>query len=598
MDTNTLYYGDNLDILRRYIKNDSVDLIYLDPPFNSAQDYNVLFTEQDGTRSKAQISVFEDTWRWDSGAVESYEEIVKGGGRIADAMVAFRKFLGGNDMLAYLSMMAPRIVELHRVLKRTGSIYLHCDSTASHYLKILMDAVFEPVNFKNEIIWRQTGSNKSVKQFGTIHQTILFYGKTKDTAFYPQKGPYTVEYVDEYFKDKDDVGVYQSVALTGPGVRDGDSGLPWRGYNPSDVGRHWQPASYLYEKYLKITGDDLAKYPLLERLDKLDKIGLIHWRKDGGGAPRYKEYLDDMEGTIYQDIWAYQPGTTGCVYGNPDVGIDENVKWLSTKDQERLDYQTQKPEGLLERIIKSSSKEGDLVLDPFCGCGTTIAVAHRLNRMWVGIDITHLAISLIKHRMLNTFGEKVSFKVVGEPTDVAGAKALVEQEEGRYQFQWWALGLVGARPKPTEQKKGADKGIDGKIYFFEDSGRGAKEKQIIISVKSGHVTSKDIRELEGAVESEHAVIGVFITLKPPTDPMIKEAVSAGFYESSDVNRTKYPRIQILTIEELLNGKNINCPPYRYRGGDATFEKAPRQTMENRGKSPKATTLKRYSESNT
>lgn len=584
MDKNLLFYGDNLEILRRYIDKESIDLIYLDPPFKSDQDYNIIFAERNGTQSVAQIKAFEDTWHWDVAAAKTYQEVVESGGKVSQVMQAFRTFLGENDMMAYLSMIAPRLLELRKVLKPTGSIYLHCDSAASHYLKLLMDAIFGAINFRNEIILRRTGSNKGFKRFGPIHQTILFYVKTEEAPFYQPKGPYTEGYIENYFTEEDERGRYRPVILTGPGVRDGDSGLPWRGYNPTDVGRHWQPASYLYKKYKELTGEDLAQYPLIKRLEKLDKVGLIHWGPKSK-VPNYKYYLLDAPGVPYQDIWAYQPGTEDCVYGRPKEGIDQDVKWLSTLDKERLGYPTQKPEGVLERIIKASSKEGDVVLDPFCGCGTAIAVAHRLNRHWIGIDITHLAIALIKHRLKDAFGDKIEYDVIGEPKDLSGAITLAKQDP--YQFQWWALGLVNARP--VEQKKGADRGIDGRMYFFERP-EDKKPKQIIFSVKSGKVTPSQIRDLRGVVEREKAAIGVFITLNPPTRDMIRDAATAGFYIPSELTSERYPKIQILTIEELLNGKTLACPPFMgHPKGNVTFKKAPKAKTQ-KGRKRKQKTL--------
>lgn len=567
---NTLYYGDNLDVLQKYISSESIDLIYLDPPFKSSQDYNILFREQDGSRAAAQIKAFHDTWRWDQESSKSFHEVVLAGGRTADVMVAFEKFLGHNDMLAYLSMMAPRIVELKRVLKNTGSIYLHCDTTASHYLKILMDAIFGPENFSNEIIWRRTASNKSVKRFGPIHQSIFFYRKSKDVYFNQTYTPYIKEYIKKNFRYKDNYGIYRIVILTGPGIRSGDSGKEWRGYNPSDSGRHWQPASYLYQKYEETTGQDLAQYPLIERLDKLDEIGLIYWPPKGK-VPGYKYYLDDAPGLRVQDLWFYQPGTEGCVHGDSDDCIGEDIKWLSSMDRERLSYPTQKPEGLLKRIIMASSKEGDIVLDPFCGCGTTVSVAQQLNRSWIGIDITHLAISLIKHRLRSTFVDSINYKVIGEPVSLPDARTLAKQDP--YQFQWWALGLVGARP--VEQKKGADRGIDGRIYFFPQARVKGKPEQIIFSVKAGNITVSHIRDLVGVINREKAAIGVFISLNKPTRPMRREAASAGFYESVEVVQNIYPRIQLLTIEELLDGKHVEYPSYAQWRGNVTLKKAPK-----------------------
>ena len=568
---NTLYYGDNLEVIRLYIKDESIDLIYLDPPFKSARNYNILFEERNGSRSTAQLKAFEDSWYWDKSAAESYQETVEKGGRVSQALQSFHKILGLNDMLAYLSMMAPRLLELRRVLKQTGSIYLHCDNTASHYLKLLMDAVFGPVNFRNEIIWRRTANNQATKRFGPIHQSILFYSRSDKLKLNPIFNPYTVQYVDEYFNKKDDRGRYQSVALTGPGItKSGQSGKPWRGYNPTDSGRHWAIPSYLLEKYRVLTGVNLNIFPLMEKLNKLDEIGLIEWGNAPGKVPRYKQYLEDMPGSLIQDLWAYQPGTTGCVYSDPEAGIDEDVRWLMAKDSEKLGYPTQKPVGLLKRIIKASSDPDDVVLDPFCGCGTTIYAAEEIGRKWIGIDITFAAITLVKNRLRDLYGDGLKYKIVGEPVTLSEAKELAEQN--RSQFEWWALGLVGARPVEQERKRGADRGIDGRLYFHDEAAVG-KTKQIVFSVKSGKVSVKDIRDLRGVTEREKAEIGALITLQKPTQPMRTEIAGAGFYTSP---WGKHPRMQIITIEELLEGRRIDYPAQT----NVTFKKARRNAKEN------------------
>ena len=530
---NCLYYGDNLDILKRYVKDETIDLIYLDPPFQSGQDYNVLFREHNGSGSAAQIKAFEDTWHWDQVAAKSFEEVVSSGGKIADTMEAFRRILGSNDMLAYLSMMAPRLKELRRVLKPAGSIYLHCDSTASHYLKLLMDSLFGPENFQNEIIWKRTSSHSGegeVKKYGRVHDAILFYSKGNDLHFNRQYQPYDQGYLDNFYGTSDSDGrKYTSDNLTGAGIRNGETGMPWKGVNPTDKGRHWmRPPS---------------------ELDVLDKQGRIIWPQKEGGVPRFKRYLDEMPGILLQDIWVDLPP-------------------ISSQAKERLGYPTQKPESLLERIIISSSNEGDLVLDPFCGCGTTIAVAQRLNRRWIGIDITHLAITLMRHRLKDAFGDSVKYRIIGEPVSLPDAEALAAQDP--YQFQWWALGLIGARP--VEQKKGADKGIDGRLYFFVE---GAKPEQIMFSVKAGNVTSSHVRDLHGVVDREKAAIGVLISLNTSTPQMRAEAADAGFYTSKELGSPKYPRIQLLTIEELLDGKKIDCPHSASRKDTPTFKKAPK-----------------------
>jgi DNA modification methylase len=557
---NRLFYGDNLDILRRtLLADESVDLIYLDPPFKSNVNYNVIFKDNSGGKS----DVWLDTWQWSEKVGQVYEYLTNRArhrGKVPDAVstfvIAIHDAIGIDDeMTAYVVAMAVRLIELKRVLKLTGSIYLHCDSTASHYLRLLMDAIFGAENFRNEIVWRRTGSNSANKRFGPIHQTILYYVKSKSAPFYPVYGPYTKGYVRDYFTYEDLRGRYRPVLLTGPGLRKGDSGKAWRAYDPSRSGRHWQPATYVYDKYHALTGNNLADHPLIERLDKLDAIGLIHWaKKVGGGVPNYKYYLADAQGVALQDIWAYVPGTEGCVVGNDDECIDQGVKWLSTKDRERLAYPTQKPEGVLERIIRASSREGDVVLDPFCGCGTTIAVAQRLKRQWLGIDVTYLAIGVIKERLRRDFGI-TDVQVINSPTEPEGVRQMALSPGGRYQVQWWALDKIGAQSVGGLERKGADRGIDGTMTFTEADGQ---LRKVLVSVKSGHVTSSMLRDLGGAMVRDGAAMGVFITLESPTPQMRLEAIAGKAYHSVLYNRD-YPRIQILTTDELLQGKRPRLP---------------------------------------
>ncbi|WP_165280002.1 DNA methyltransferase [Paenibacillus protaetiae] len=547
LDKNILFYGDNLDILCRYIKEYSVDLVYLDPPFNSNQNFNVLFEEKDGTSSKAQIKAFEDTWHWDDEAARAYEQaVLNPNGKVSRFMQAIRAFLGESDMLAYISMMAPRLVELHRVLKQTGSIYLHCDPTASHYLKLLMDSIFGQEQFRSEIIWRRTGSHNKMKRFAPIHDTILFYTKTNNFNWNYPKKPYMKGHVKQYFilDEKGYRTNYYGNVLTGSGVRGGESGKPWRGIDPSAKGRHWAIPGALIEDL----DEDISKLSQHQKLDRLLELGYITI-EDGQAWPIYERYIRETDGQPLPDVWAFQPYTSGTVFGT-NLGIDEDVRWLTPQDQERLGYPTQKPEGLLERIIKASSNEGDTILDPFCGCGTSIATAQKLRRNWVGIDVTHLAIALIRHRLQKGFGEQIKYQVKGEPTSLPDAEELARQDP--YQFQWWALGLVGARP--NEQKKGADKGIDGRLYFHDSDKK--KTKQIIFSVKAGNVSVAHVRELWGVIEREKADMGVMITLQKPTQPMRKESASAGFFYALN---GQFPRIQIITIRELLEGRKINYP---------------------------------------
>ena len=528
MADNTLYYGDNLEILRRYITDESVDLVYLDPPFNSNAKYNVLFAEKDGADSASQIQAFDDTWHWDEAAALAYDDVMQQGEKVADAMQAFRNLLGENDMLAYLAMMAPRLVELNRVLKPTGSIYLHCDPTASHYLKVLMDAVFGTRMFVNEIVWKRSDAHSDAKQgarhYGRVHDTLLFYSKTDTQKFTQLYSPLPESTVEKWYRNVEE-GTgrrYNKGDMTGPGgAAKGNPFYEWNG-----VSKYWR-----YSK---------------ESMEKLEAEGRIVYSKTG--MSYQKRYLDESRGVPVQDWW-------------DDISMLRGIH----SGGERLGYPTQKPEALLERVLNTSSNEGDVVLDPFCGCGTAIIAAQKLNRKWIGIDITPLATNLIKFRLKDTFGD-VPYEVVGEPVSVPDAQKLAAEDP--YHFQYWALGLVGARP--VAEKKGADKGIDGRRRFYDPNAKG-NYAQIILSVKAGKTQVPHVRDLRGVIEREEAAIGVLISMQEPTKPMRTEAASAGFYESP---WGKHPRIQLLTIEELLNGARIDCP--QTEGVDATFRKAKRQ----------------------
>lgn len=527
---NALYYGDNLTILRQYIKDESVDLIYLDPPFQSGRDYSVFFEERDGTKSAAQIHAFEDTWDWDQGTAKTFDETVRGGSKIADALLALRQLLGGSPMLAYLTMMAPRLIELRRVLKPAGSIYLHCDPTASHYLKILLDAIFGPASFRNEIIWLRSrnpkGSQFGLKRFSPFTDTIFYYAKTEAAPIYLDRirPPLTSEAIADKYPCVDELGPYAD----GPILRSESMG----------------PRPNLVYEYNGFTPGPAGWRVKREVLEDIDQKGNLAWTKTGGVRRKLRP----------EDVEKGQP--IGSFWGD--------IPPLNSQAQERLHYPTQKPVALLQRIIAASSNEGDVLLDPFCGCGTTIDAAQRLGRKWIGIDITHLAVGLIKSRLLDTFGlrQRVDYQVIGEPADLAGARQLAADNE-RHQFEHWALGLVGARA--SAKGKGADAGIDGVLLFRE--GEDESYKRVVISVKSGRVSAPMVRELRGVLDRERAhqveaVIGLLITLESPTSPMRREAATAGFYNSS---WGSHPRLQILTIEELLSGKEIDMPPIRRPG---------------------------------
>jgi len=541
-----LYYGENLQVLREHIGNESIDLIYIDPPFNSKATYNLLFKSPDTKeQSQSQITAFDDTWHWGKEAQLEYAEIVNSTNtNLAELIQALRHFLKENDLMAYLVMMANRLIELHRVLKPTGSIYLHCDPTASHYLKLVLDAIFGFENFHNEIIWRRTNSHNHItKQYGPIHDTILFYSKSNIFTFHPGTRPYTKKYINDRFTHRDENGIYQTNYLTGPGIRNGESGKEWRGFNPTLAKRHWAIPQSL-RQYLENMGEGLTSH---QQLEALYSQGFIVFPKTKeNGQPMYKQYIGN--GVKYQDIWAYQPNTNGTLFESKEC-IDEDVKYLED-EEEKLGYPTQKPVGLLERIIKSSSNECDIVLDAFCGCGTAIHAAQKLNRNWIGIDITHLAISLIEKRLKDAFPD-IKIEVEGTPKDLEAAKDLANRD--KYQFQWWAVSLVNAVPFQNK-KKGADSGIDGIIYFDDGEGHTGKYGKIIISVKGGeHINVGMIRDLKGTMEREKASIGLFITLAEPTAPMLTEAASAPLYASKVSPSKVFPTIQILTIKGLLEG---------------------------------------------
>jgi site-specific DNA-methyltransferase (adenine-specific) len=513
---NQLYYGDNLQVLRKNVKAESVDLIYLDPPFNSQANYNILFKSPAGARSQAQIEAFQDTWYWNASAEEAFGEALRSGNTdFSEMLQAFRSFLRENDMMAYLTMMAIRLLELHRTLKPTGSLYLHCDPTASHYLKLLMDAIFGVENFKNEISWQRTNVHNDSKTWSRVSDSILFYAKGSVFTWNKPIVPHSDRHVASKYTDVDvDGRRYTKDNMTSPAPRP-NMMYEWKGFQ-------FPPNGWRYSK---------------ETMHKLEEEGRIWYPKTAAGAldtnkrPRLIRYLDEMPGTVLSNVWT-------------------DISPINSQAQERLGYPTQKPLALLERIIEASSNEGDTVLDPFCGCGTAVHAAQKLGRGWIGIDITHLAISLIEKRLHDAF-PGLAFDVHGTPKDLDGARALAEQD--KYQFQWWAVSLVNAIPYGGK-KKGADTGIDGLIYFKPE---GKTTEKAIVSVKGGeNVSVVMIRDLGHVIDREKARIGVFITLAEPTKPMHTEAVKAGYFETPF---GKYAKIQILTIGELFAGKRPDIP---------------------------------------
>jgi site-specific DNA-methyltransferase (adenine-specific) len=528
--TNHLHYGNNLGILREDIEDESVDLIYLDPPFNSQANYNVLFRSPAGARSPAQIEVFEDTWHWADDAENAFDEVMKSGNTdVAEMLRALRSFLKENDMMAYLTMMAVRLLELRRVLRPDGSLYLHCDPTASHYLKIILDGIFGADCFRNEIVWQRTNIHNDSKTWSRISDYVLFYTKGETFTWNTPREPHSEDYItDKYTHDDGDKRIYRLDNMTSPAPRP-NMMYEWKGF-PYPV-NGWR---YSMET--------------MARLDQEGRVWYPH-HKDGSldttKRPQLKRYLDEMSEKVRSNIWT-------------------DIPPINSQAQERIGYQTQKPLALLERIIQASSNEGDVILDPFCGCGTAVHAAQKLRRQWIGIDITHLAISLIEKRLNDAF-PGITYEVHRTPTDLGGARDLANHD--KYQFQWWAVSLVDAVPYGGK-KKGADTGIDGHIYFKPD---GKTTEKAIVSVKGGENVGVDmIRNLAHVVDREKAKIGVFITLTEPTRPMQTEAVKVGLYESPFSG--KIPKIQILTIAQLFAGTKPQIPLV-----DATaFKKAKRE----------------------
>lgn len=511
--TNRLYYGDNLDVLRESITDASVDLVYLDPPFNSSAGYNVLFKAPAGQKSEAQIEAFEDTWHWTESAARAFEEVIRSPHTEAATMLrAMRSFLGENDMMAYLAMMAARLIELHRVLKETGSLYLHCDPTASHYLKVLLDAIFGPDRYVNEITWQRSNAHNTARRYGRIADTILFFAKTDRYVWNEQFTDYNEKQLKRYKRDGHG-RLYKGENLTADRANSSSGKFEWRGTMPPSS-RGWGYS--------------------LEQLETWWAEGRILTKRDG--TPRMdglKVYFDDAEGKRLQSIWT-------------------DIPRIANTSAERLGYATQKPLALLERIINASSNPGDVVLDPFCGCGTAVHAAQKLERQWIGIDVTHLAVSLIERRLKDAF-PGIAFEVHGTPKDIGGARDLAERD--KYQFQWWAVSLVDAVPQGGK-KKGMDRGIDG-IRWVRASPKEGDFDKVLVSVKGGeNVGAAMIRDLKGTIEREGAKGGLFVTLAEPTREMQREAAAAGFFETSFGS---HPKIQILTIAGLLAGQRPNLP---------------------------------------
>ncbi|HET6534550.1 MAG TPA: site-specific DNA-methyltransferase [Sphingomicrobium sp.] len=514
--TNRLYYGDNLEVLREHIASDSVDLIYLDPPFNSNASYSILFKSPEGQGADAQIEAFNDTWAWGPSASSALMDITESGNHaLHTLMQAMKTAIGENAMMAYLAMMAVRLVELHRVLKATGSLYLHCDPTASHYLKLVLDAVFGPENFINEISWRRTTAKsdyqQGAKHFPRVRDIIFRYVKDArhNFTFNQVFAPYSQEYIDAKYASVDENGRrYMLDNLTGPGGAAKGNAY----YEVMGVERYWR-----YSK---------------ENMERLISEGRVV-QPSPGAVPRYKRYLDEMPGVATGDDW-------------------DDIRPINSQAQERLGYPTQKPVALLERIISASSNPGDVVLDPFCGCGTAIDAAQKLGRQWIGIDVTHLAIGLVEKRLREAYGDSAQWETIGVPRDLASAQKLAEDKP--HDFQNWICLQLGGWPW-MGGKKGGDKGVDGYFYYV---GEGGQTETGVISVKAGHnVNPGMVRDLWGVMQRDGHKLGLFVCAAMPTKGMEEEANSHGLVETEF---GRFPALQIFTLAELFQDRRPKLPP--------------------------------------
>jgi site-specific DNA-methyltransferase (adenine-specific) len=514
--TNILHFGDNLDVLRT-MPAASIDLIYLDPPFNSNASYNVLYGTKRGGASKAQSHAFKDTWSWGPEAKRALEETAERHLQAGAILDSLYKVFGSSNMMAYVAMMGVRLIELHRVLKPTGSLYLHCDPTASHYLKAVLDAIFGVANFRNEIVWLRSknpkGSQHASRKYSPHTDSILYYGKTDDAPFFEEniRLPLTPAELAEKYNRADEHGPY----MDGPILRSASMGerpnlvYEYKGFTPGPYG--WRVE--------------------IDKLKEIDAAGNLGW--SASGAPRRKLRPEDDRGDPVGNFWG-------------------DIAPVNSQAEERVGYSTQKPLELLERIILASSKKGELVLDPFCGCGTAIEAAEKLERQWIGIDVTYLAIHVIEGRLVKAFSPEIKkrYKLLGSPKDSDDAKALAARDW--LEFQKWAVFTLGGLPK---DKPGPDGGIDGIIRYHRVGIE--QPNRAVVSVKGGLNVGVDaIHKLKSVVQREGAQIGVLVCLNSPGKAMLREAASEDRVGPAS---QRVPKLQILTVEDLFRPHPIELP---------------------------------------
>lgn len=502
---NRLYFGDNLHVLRKHLPSSSVDLIYLDPPFSPNAAYNLIHRSAQGETDESQRKAFKDTWDWEGDAPLAMDEVRRADLDVFRIMQAFQASLGTSRRMAHLAMMSLRLLELRRVLKSTGSLYLHCDPRSSHYLKILLDAVLGPDCFRSELIWKRTSAHRGARRWGPVHDVLLFYTASNTYTWNKVIEPHGAGYIERFFDMTDAQGRrWKRADLTVAGTRKGETGKVWRGVDVTARGRHWA-------------------FPPTE-LDRLDREGKVHWPEKADGTPRLKQYPADAPGVPAQDVI-----------------ID--IKPLHSMARERLGYPTQKPVALLERIIRASSNPGDVILDPFCGCGTTIHAAESLQRTWIGIDVAYAAIKVIEERLTAAL-PAARYKVDGIPSAEPEARALARIDPRL--FQESAISRLGGTPRG----KGSDRGIDGEFAF--PTGRGQYGRGVI-SVKAGqNVNPGMIRDLAGVVQREGADLGIFVCVNAPTREMRIEAQRSDLIDLAGARRH---RLQIVTVRDLIDERN-------------------------------------------
>jgi site-specific DNA-methyltransferase (adenine-specific) len=510
-----LYYGDNLEVLRAHVRDESVDLVYLDPPFNSSTGYNLLFASGASSRTDASIEAFGDTWTWGDASKSAMMDIDSGTNRQLQVMMrAMHDALGENPLMAYLAMMAVRLVELHRVLKGTGSLYLHCDPTASHYLKMVLDGVFGAERYRNEIIWKRTSAHGNVSAtYGDVTDTIFYYSKGSSPTWNKPMMALSDKYVEAKYTSVDGSG---------------------RRYTTRDMRNPARRPNLIYD-YCALNGVTYKPHPngwtcTKEKMRQYDEAGLLYYPKSETGRLRMKLFLDERPGRPMQTLW-------------------DDIPPLNSQAQERLGYPTQKPRALLERIISASSNPGDMVLDPFCGCGTAVDAAQKLGRRWVGIDVTHIAIGMIENRMREGY-PGIQFETIGVPRDLASAERLAADDP--HQFQQWVSWQVGGYPR---DKKGGDRGIDGWFNYLPSGGR---IETGVISVKAGDIVNPNmVRDLGRVMERDKYRFGLFIMKSMPTRGMREEAAS---HPTIETEFGRFPALQIVTLAELMHGHRPRLPP--------------------------------------